>query len=243
MQQRLPSLRRHPILFAHRGARAHAPENTIPAFALALDKGATGLESDVWSTSDGVAVLDHDGVVRGKMRSRSISSVRRTDLPAHVPSFAEVIAELGRDYEFSLDVKDPSAVEPLARAVSESGFDPSRLWLCSPDLEVLGSCGRSIPGAPLVNSTRIDRIAGGLELHMSRCAAAGISAVNLHHTQWSGGNVTLVHRFGLLAFAWDLQYEEPLRNVIRMGMDAVYSDDVDLMTRVFADEAGDVTDP
>ena len=49
------------LLFAHRGASANAPENTIAAFELALGLGATGLESDVWLTADGVAVLDHDG--------------------------------------------------------------------------------------------------------------------------------------------------------------------------------------
>ena len=56
-------MRRPPIGFAHRGARAHAPENTLEAFRLALRLGATGLESDVWLTADGVAVLDHDGAV------------------------------------------------------------------------------------------------------------------------------------------------------------------------------------
>jgi glycerophosphoryl diester phosphodiesterase len=64
VQQRLPSLLARPIAFAHRGARAHARENTLDAFALALRLGATGLESDVWLTADGVPVLDHDGVVR-----------------------------------------------------------------------------------------------------------------------------------------------------------------------------------
>ena len=64
VQQRLPSLLDPPIAFAHRGARAHAPENTLDAFELALRLGATGLESDVWLTADGVPVLDHDGVVR-----------------------------------------------------------------------------------------------------------------------------------------------------------------------------------
>ena len=76
MQQRLPSLLDPPIAFAHRGAKAHAPENTIEAFTLALRLGATGLESDVWLTSDGVPVLDHDGVVRARLRSRPIATVR-----------------------------------------------------------------------------------------------------------------------------------------------------------------------
>ena len=73
MQQRLPSRIDPPITFAHRGARAHAPENTLEAFELALRLGASGLESDVWMTADGVAVLDHDGVVKKGLRKRPIS--------------------------------------------------------------------------------------------------------------------------------------------------------------------------
>ena len=67
---RIEPLRKPPISFAHRGARAHAPENTIEAFQLGLKLGASGLESDVWLTADGVAVLDHDGLLRSGLRKR-----------------------------------------------------------------------------------------------------------------------------------------------------------------------------
>ncbi|MFM8505173.1 MAG: glycerophosphodiester phosphodiesterase, partial [Acidimicrobiaceae bacterium] len=63
MQQRLPSLYPQPILFAHRGASAHAQENTSDAFKLALKLGATGLETDCWVTKDSQVVIDHDGFV------------------------------------------------------------------------------------------------------------------------------------------------------------------------------------
>ena len=45
VQQRLPTLLDATITFAHRGAKAHAPENTVAAFRLALEMGASGLES------------------------------------------------------------------------------------------------------------------------------------------------------------------------------------------------------
>ncbi|MGH2684864.1 MAG: glycerophosphodiester phosphodiesterase, partial [Actinomycetota bacterium] len=104
----LPSLRNPPIAFAHRGARAHAPENTIEAFELALRLGATGLESDVWITSDGVCVLDHDGVVGSVLRRRSIASVRRDQLAGHIPSLEVLYEACGSVFELSLDVKDPA---------------------------------------------------------------------------------------------------------------------------------------
>lgn len=45
MAPRLAPLRDVPITFAHRGARAHAPENTIEAFRLALKLGLLGLRA------------------------------------------------------------------------------------------------------------------------------------------------------------------------------------------------------
>src|SRR3954451_21035041 len=81
MPPRLPSLRRPPISFAHRGARAHAPENTIEAFALALRLRATGRGRDVWLTCDGVAVLAHDRQVGRRPRRSAIASMGRARLP------------------------------------------------------------------------------------------------------------------------------------------------------------------
>ena len=89
MPTRVPALVQPPLAFAHRGARAHAPENTLEAFTLALRLGATGLESDVWITADAEPVLDHDGVAGGRLRRRPIRTVDRADLPPHVPTLAE----------------------------------------------------------------------------------------------------------------------------------------------------------
>lgn len=47
-------------IWAHRGASACAPENTLPAFALAMEQGADGIELDVHLTRDGELVVIHD---------------------------------------------------------------------------------------------------------------------------------------------------------------------------------------
>src|ERR1700730_7938211 len=99
----MDSLLRPPIGFAHRGARAHAPENTLPAFQLALRLGATGLESDVWLPAAGAAVLDHDGQI-GLLRKRPIATFNRSQLPSHIPTLAELYAACGADFELSLDI-------------------------------------------------------------------------------------------------------------------------------------------
>src|SRR5689334_5561196 len=48
------------LILAHRGASGYAPENTWPAFELAREMGAGGIETDIQLTSDGVLVLVHD---------------------------------------------------------------------------------------------------------------------------------------------------------------------------------------
>ncbi|MHB1129021.1 MAG: glycerophosphodiester phosphodiesterase [Ilumatobacteraceae bacterium] len=239
MQQRLPSLFAHPIAFAHRGARAHALENTLEAFRLALRLGATGLESDAWSTADGHVVLDHDGVVKFGVRKRSISEVTRTELPSHIPTLDELFEACGTSYHLSLDIKDPStlaAVMSVVRNRDTSMLD--RLWICHSDYQFLVSRRRDTEGAHLVDSTRLAKIKEGPERRAATLATNGIDACNMHHTDWNGGLVALFHRFGVATFGWDLQYEPALQSALRMGMDAVYSDWVDRMADVYRREIG-----
>lgn len=53
----------HALVIVHRGASAFAPENTLEAYAAAMDYGADGCEVDVRRTADGVLVLFHDDML------------------------------------------------------------------------------------------------------------------------------------------------------------------------------------
>ncbi|MEA2901899.1 MAG: glycerophosphoryl diester phosphodiesterase [Actinomycetota bacterium] len=228
------SLRPSPIAFAHRGGRAHAPENTMEAFKLGLRLGATGLESDAWLTADGVPVLDHDGLVRarrlGRLRSVPIAAVPRAGLPDHVPTLAELYAECGSDFELSLDAKDHAAAEAVVAAARAAGNGAhERLWICHPDWELLARWRKDpdFDGVRLVNSTRLKEMRQGAERRAAQLAEAGIDAVNLHYSDWSGGKTVLFHRFGRYAFGWDAQHERIIRDLVRMGIDGIFSDHVD----------------
>jgi glycerophosphoryl diester phosphodiesterase len=229
----MESLRTPPIAFAHRGGRAHATDNTIEAFKLALRLGATGLESDVWLTADGAAVLDHDGKVKVGLRSRPIGSLDRAALPAHMPTLEDLYAECGTDFELSLDVKDPEAASTVAAVARAAGDDaPGRLWLCHPDWELLAGWREDLHDVRLVDSTKLRAMRQGPERRAAQLSAAGIDAVNLHYQEWTGGLTTLFHRFGVLGFGWDAQHERILRNLVSMGIDGVFSDHVDRMVDV-----------
>ena len=227
---------RPPIAFAHRGARAHAPENTIEAFTLALKLGANGLESDVWLTADGVPVLDHDGVVRSGLRRRPIGSVDRKALPSWIPTLEELYATCGTDFELSLDVKDGDAAAATVAVARAAGADVlSRLWLCHPEWELVRTWRALADDVKLVDSTRLKRMKEGAERRAADLASAGIDAVNLHHTDWNLGLATLFHRFERHCFGWDAQFERVLLQLLRYGLDGVYSDHVDRMVDVLTE--------
>ncbi len=239
MQQRLPSLLDRPIGFAHRGGRAHAPENTLEAFVLALKLGATGLESDVWLTADGIPVLDHDGVVKVRMRSRPISEVTRSQLPGHLPSLAELLDRCGSAYHLSLDLKAHDIGPRVIGVVREVAPELiARTWLCHSRYEVLIDLRGHDADVRLADSTRLERIKEGVERRAATLSHAGIDALNLFHTDWTGGLTTLLHRFGRASLGWGFEYERQLQAGLRMGLDGVYSDWVDRMMDVYRQELG-----
>jgi glycerophosphoryl diester phosphodiesterase len=237
VQQRLPSLLETPILFAHRGARAHARENTLESFSLGLRLGATGLESDVWITADGVAVLDHDGVFRDGRRKRSIPDCAASSLPTHIPTLADLLRECGTAFHLSLDLKQDGIGPAVIDTVRGTAPDLlPRLWLCHPGVEELAALRPHDPTVKLVNSTRLSRMSRGPERRAATLADLGIDAINMHHSDWTGGLTTLFHRFERVAFGWDLQFDHVLRPAIRMGLDGVFSDHVDVMVDALAAE-------
>jgi glycerophosphoryl diester phosphodiesterase len=184
----------------------------------------------VWLTADGVAVLDHDGRVRVGRRRHAVAALAAEALPASVPSLEDLYADCGTDFELSLDVKDPAAAPVVAAVARAAGAGaPGRLWLCHPDWELLASWRADLPDAHLVDSTRLRQMRRGPERRAAQLSSAGIDAVNLPYTDWTGGLTTLFHRFGRLAFGWGAQHERILRNLLRMGIDGVYSDHVDRM--------------
>ena len=241
MATRIPALLDPPIGFAHRGARAHARENTLEAFALARQMGATGIETDSWVTADGEVVLDHDGLVGGlptvvstrRILGRPVARLPRARLPAHIPTLNEYYEHCGPDLPLSVDVKDKAAFTGLIAVARDHGA-AERLWICHHDLDVLQGWRSAAPEARLVHSTRLDRLPRGPERHAADLAAAGVDAVNFHREDWSGGLTTLYHRFDLHAFGWDAQQTRHIVELVDAGIDAVYSDHVDRMVEALA---------
>jgi glycerophosphoryl diester phosphodiesterase len=130
-------------VIGHRGAAAHAPENTLESFALAVEHGADALEFDVRLAADGVAVVCHDPVLDrttdrtgpvGALTSAELARVDagyrfRTDESGsrpfrgrgvRIPTLREVIATF-RDTPFLIEIKEAGVQEAVARELLSSG--------------------------------------------------------------------------------------------------------------------------
>ena len=134
-----------PVNFAHRGASARAPENTLEAFRLAAESGAGGLETDVHMTRDGRVVAIHDDTVdrttdgSGLVREMTLAEIRSLDAGyrftpdggatypyrgrgARVPELGEVFREFP-SLAVNIDVKEaqPGVEGAVLRVIREAG--------------------------------------------------------------------------------------------------------------------------
>ncbi len=128
---------RRPKVFAHRGAKAVAPENTLPAFAKAIELGADGVELDVQCSKDGVLVVMHNFTVdhttdgRGRVDDLNVAELTKLDAGSHfgssfagvgVPTLEEVLALVGGKLHLNIEVKSEDSmggdeVEPLVALI------------------------------------------------------------------------------------------------------------------------------
>ncbi|RIK10912.1 MAG: glycerophosphodiester phosphodiesterase [Acidobacteria bacterium] len=221
------------IGFAHRGGRKHGKDNTIECFESALEMGANGLETDIWLTRDGVAVLEHSGLVRSGLIPRPISWTKFGALPSEIPRLEDFYKRLGTDFELSIDIKAGIAgAEAIAIAGDAEVEALSRLWLCHWDLKRLRAWRLTSPDVRLVNSVRKLTIREGIEKRARRLAAVGIDALNLRADEWTVRDVEVLHAHGILAFGWNAHDAKTLAGLLELGIDAVYSDDVPMMVEL-----------
>ncbi len=111
-----------PLIIGHRGASAHAPENTLAAFMLAQAQGADGVELDVMRCATGEVVVIHDDTVNrttdgeGRVRALSLAALRRLDAGngERIPTLDEVItATAGAPRPFLLNIEVKNYATPF----------------------------------------------------------------------------------------------------------------------------------
>lgn len=133
-------------IIGHRGAMAHAPENSMEAFEAALEIGVQMLEMDMRLTGDGVAVIMHDEKVdrttngRGKVGEMTLNELRDLKLVngERVPTLAEVLERFKDRCLINLELKEQNVVIPAYDLVSEKGMVSDTLFSSFNGTRLLG---------------------------------------------------------------------------------------------------------
>jgi glycerophosphoryl diester phosphodiesterase len=239
-----------PLVVAHRGASATFPENTPEAFDAAVAAGAAAVEFDVRLSSDGVPVVLHDpglGRVAGRpelVHELTADELMAVELPGggRIPAFREVLDLLngraGLDIEIknipgepAFDSPKEAALQACLRELDASGFTGAVLvssfnWL------TIERCRELAPDVPT----------GFLTIAAMDPRAALVYAREAGH-RWvlphaaalaeAGAEfVREVHQAGMLAGTWVVDDQQAFAELLRMGVDAVATNDPAMGVRV-----------
>jgi glycerophosphoryl diester phosphodiesterase len=211
---------------AHRGASAERPENTVPAFELAVAQGADVIEADVRASADGELLILHDPELdrttsgTGLLRDLAASEARRLDAGdgERIPSVPEVLEVARGRVRCNLDLKEVEVVEPTVRLVQEVGMLPSVTFISFLP-EAWDLVERLSPESALIQLVDSASALAGLTMGDGvRSTAAG---VGIPYGLVSAEMVERLRRHGLGVFAWTVDDDAEMRRLIDDGVNGI----------------------
>jgi len=224
-----------PLVIAHRGASAEAPENTLAAFRRALALRVDGIELDVQVTRDGVPVVFHDASLRrltgvpGRLASRTWRSLKK--LRVHgtepIPRLADVLALVRGRAVVQIELKRGARLAPVVRTIRRAKAE-GWVMLASFELPLVRKAGRLAPGIPRM------LIAEGRSLKKLLADMAALGAVGLsldHRAVRNRSMVGQIHRHGGTVWCWTVNTAPAMRRLAARGVDAILSDNPALLRR------------
>jgi glycerophosphoryl diester phosphodiesterase len=226
---------------AHRGASAERPENTLPAFELAIAQRADVVECDVRRTSDGVLLVLHDATVdrttdgSGELRAMTAAQARALDAGdgERIPELAEVLALVAGRSRVNLDLKEADIVDDAVALVREAGVEGGVTYISFLP-EVWQRLEELAPDAPVVHL--VDSAAGLASLAMGDAGSEHLATgVGVPFEIVNEGMVERMHRHGYGVFAWTVDDEDEMRRLIACDINGVVTNRPAALAEVIRD--------
>jgi glycerophosphoryl diester phosphodiesterase len=238
-----------PVVFAHRGDSAHAPENTLAAFTMAAEVGAPAIEFDVKLSADGRVIVIHDQTVdrttdgRGDVRRLPLAALRDLDAGARfadsfrgerIPTLEEVFETVGSrlymnveltNYATPLDHLVPEVVKlvkkfGLEQRVLFSSFFPNNL----------------LKAAQLLPEARRGLLAWagwmGWPARAFGFRSNVYGALHPHLSNATLGLVNRVHAAGKRVHVWTVNAPDDIKRLVDLGVDGLFTDDPALALKI-----------
>jgi glycerophosphoryl diester phosphodiesterase len=229
-----------PKVFAHRGGRLWAPENTLAAFAKSLAAGVDGIELDVQRCKTGELVVIHDeNLARttdgaGIVGQTSFTDIRKFSAGAHfapefaaerVPLLSEVLTLIGGKLVINIEIKNaptayPGIEDDVLALLKQHNYPLDTILFSSFDHALMPSILAKEPKARTV------LLFNGLLLDFPGYARLlGVQAWHPQFTNLRADAVQLAHTYGLEVNGWTLNTPDEWSAAQQMGLDAIITDD------------------
>ena len=238
----------NPIIFAHRGASAHAPENTLASFELALSQGADAIELDVNLSADGEVVIIHDSTVdrttngHGRVAQLSLTELRSLDAGSFfsekyhgekIPLLKEVFEAIGKKIFINIELKNYAVpcdplVDRVCALVKKHSME-KRIIFSSFLASNLKKAKRLLPEVPCGLLT----LKGwqGAWARSFGFSFGDYDALHPYLTDVTKQQIVRVHRLKRRVHVWTVNQTEDMVRLHNWGVDGVYTDDPQLALR------------
>ena len=230
---------------SHRGESADAPENTLAAFKLSLERKTDGMECDVHLTKDQVVVTSHDyntarmgDLVKvidqstfAELAEVNVSGSKINFPKERIPTFASTFQFLGKYREYYVELKPgcPALVSAVQKVLEDSGIPCRQIVIISFDKELLALSKKFMPEIRTLWLTGFSREgkrpypnADELISILREIHADGVDALcdeNVIDAEY----VRKVRDAGFLFAVWTIDHPGQARRFIEMGVDSITS--------------------
>lgn len=236
-------------IISHRGASAHAPENTLAAFKLAVDQGADGVELDAKMTADGQIVVIHDQTVdrttgaHGTVRAMTLAQLKSLDAgsffaPAFkgepIPTLEEVFLAIGSRTLINVEITNYTSVwdalpDKICDLVKKLGLQEHIIFSSFHPLNLIRA-KRRLPEVPVALLTEAGAAGRLLRGPLGRLAAPKF--IHPYYTDVTEASLALEHRRGRRVNVWTVDQPEDIRRLLRIGIDGIITDDPRLARQI-----------
>ena len=238
-------------VWAHRGASAYAPENSLEAFDLAIKMGAHGIELDIYETADGKLVIHHDNDIKrmtngveAKIQETNFDTLRTYNFNGtwgdqygfvKIPALHEVL-DLFRptDMTINIELKEGSVeyLKAIAKAVKDFGMEDQIIYSSFDHIKLQ----RMMEINPNAKTGALYSF--NMLYPWAYARMANVTALHCHYNQFYNFDelgidfVKEAHLHGIEVNPWTVNKPGIIRRIIKSGVDHVITDVPDVALNI-----------
>ncbi len=218
-------------IFGHRGAKGHAPENTVLSVQKALALDVDGIEIDVFRCQSGEIVVFHDKTLnkltngRGKIEEKTLRQLSTLKVMGSepIPTLDKIIDVVNGSTRLNIELKGKNTakgvLDIISKAIEDGRWEANQLFVSSFDWDELRDFKKLTTQfgiAVLTENNPLDAIPVARELNAF--------AINPKYSKLTQEIINNIHREGFEIHTWTVNEKNRMEELISWGVDAIITD-------------------